>query len=314
MLRRPSPSSGPLERGLAAAVHEGGEVDLDARADMVRSSRPETARRSVADGLGFEAADGQAVRGAEFVGVDFGLLVVGVTDCLVGAGEHDRCGCSRLMRPAVLDEPVGQVVEQLGVGGRLAQGAEVVDGGDDAPAEEVVPDAVDHDAGGEGVGGVDDPFGQFEAGRLRIVDCGLRIEGFEEAAGGEGGRGFGVAADEDVFVGGVAVGGGEGVETGRGWIVRVRSVFVEEGGDGGRGGELLEGVRRVAWSWAGSVRSWSSRHCSTVRGGGACGRETWGWRGGCGASERRARSRASQPLAGALGMLGSGTGLSANSR
>ena len=37
------------------------------------------------------------------------------------------------------------------MGGTLAKVAEVVDGAHQAPSEEVVPDPVDHDPGGEGV-------------------------------------------------------------------------------------------------------------------------------------------------------------------
>src|SRR5207249_4779361 len=56
-----------------------------------------------------------------------------------------------------------QPVEQFWVRRAVAVEAEVVGGGDQAAAEVVVPDAVHDDAGGERVGGVDDPVGQASA-------------------------------------------------------------------------------------------------------------------------------------------------------
>ena len=52
-----------------------------------------------------------------------------------------------LDRPAVGDEPAGQPVEQLGVRRGLAPRAEVAGRGDDAPAEVVLPDAIDQHPG-----------------------------------------------------------------------------------------------------------------------------------------------------------------------
>ena len=51
-----------------------------------------------------------------------------------------------LDRPAVLHKTRGEVIQQFRVGGRLAGGTEIVHSGDDSPAEQVLPDAVDHDS------------------------------------------------------------------------------------------------------------------------------------------------------------------------
>ena len=69
---------------------------------------------------------------------------------LIGATEHelaDQC----LDRPAVLHERDSQVVEQLGMARRLPGCPEVVGRRDQSATEQMQPDAVDHDAGGERV-------------------------------------------------------------------------------------------------------------------------------------------------------------------
>ena len=68
------------------------------------------------------------------------------------------------------------------MGGRDAHGAEVVDGGHDAPTEEVVPNPVGGDAGGEWVCSGDDLFSQFKpAGGLARWRDFFAAEGGEEA-------------------------------------------------------------------------------------------------------------------------------------
>ena len=69
----------------------------------------------------------------------------------------------RLERPAPGDQLAGQPVEQLGMAGFLAHGAEVVGRLDDPFAEMVLPDPVDQHARQERVGrGIDHPPGQLE--------------------------------------------------------------------------------------------------------------------------------------------------------
>ena len=65
-------------------------------------------------------------------------------------------------QPVRRDEPAGEVVEQLRVRRRLAELAEVVGRGDEAGAEQPVPDAVDEHARGERVVGDWRRLGQLE--------------------------------------------------------------------------------------------------------------------------------------------------------
>ena len=85
---------------------------------------------------------------------------------LVGRGQHDLA-VQRLDRPAGGDESAGQPVEQLGVAGPFAQDAEVAGGGDQPPAEVVLPDPVDHHARGQRVVGTRDRAGQLEPAAAR---------------------------------------------------------------------------------------------------------------------------------------------------
>ena len=80
---------------------------------------------------------------------------------LVGARQHDQA-VQRLERPALVLEPGGQVVEQLGMAGRRAAGAEVAGGRHQRLAEVVHPDAVDDDPAGERIVGRRDRPGQVE--------------------------------------------------------------------------------------------------------------------------------------------------------
>ena len=62
-----------------------------------------------------------------------------------------------LEAPALGDELAGEPVEEIGMGGACAVASEVVGRVRDAGPEVVLPDAVDDDAGGEGVGGAGQP-------------------------------------------------------------------------------------------------------------------------------------------------------------
>ena len=81
---------------------------------------------------------------------------------MVSAAEGDFAN-ERLNGPAVLDKAKGKVVEEFGVAGKLAGLAEVVGCADDAFAEEVFPNAVGHDAGGQRIFGISDPVSEFES-------------------------------------------------------------------------------------------------------------------------------------------------------
>ena len=114
----------------------------------------------VADHFDLEPAVGHAPQQA-VVGVDAGeaRIVVGA-EPVGAAGQDQAVKC--LQAPAVLDEPVGQPVEQLGMGRRLAHRAEVARGSHQADAEVVLPDPVDDHASRQGVGRVDQPVRQGE--------------------------------------------------------------------------------------------------------------------------------------------------------
>ncbi len=86
---------------------------------------------------------------------------------LVDTRKHDQA-VQRLDRPAAVDESAGEVVEQLGVRWGEPSAAEVVLGGDEATAEVVLPDPVDHHAGGQRIGRPSQPIGQGEAAAPRV--------------------------------------------------------------------------------------------------------------------------------------------------
>ena len=165
-------------RGAAVGV-DGGGLDVGAEEGLIEGAGE--GEDGVAEGVGVEAAAVGAPE--EFVFGVFGVggLPVGVVGGeggeLVGAGE-DEAADEFFEGPAVGDEVVGEVVEEEGVGGGVASGAEVVDGADKAFTEEVHPDAVDEDAGGEGVLRVGDSSSRtlMVSGRLgpvfsRVLIC-----------------------------------------------------------------------------------------------------------------------------------------------
>src|SRR5438132_1655777 len=110
--------------------------------------------------------------------------------------ESSRLGASKLASMGgadeVFDEPGGlagfngEVVEQFAVAGGFVLGTQVFETGGEAGAEELFPEAVGEDSGGEGVFGGDDPFGEVEAGEAGgIFDFGISI--FDLKKGGDGG-------------------------------------------------------------------------------------------------------------------------------
>ena len=72
--------------------------------------------------------------------------------------RRKRC----LRSQPLIAEVEGEPVEQLGVGGEFAGDAEVAGASDQAGAEDVLPEAIDGDAGGERVVGVEQPSGEAE--------------------------------------------------------------------------------------------------------------------------------------------------------
>jgi hypothetical protein len=93
----------------------------------------------------------------------------------------------------------------------LAEDAEVIDAGDEAAAEEVMPNAVDEDARGERIRRISDFLGEFQtAARLRRKVLLRSGDGFQKSMRNRFSGCSAVAADEEQFVGGIAVEHGEG--------------------------------------------------------------------------------------------------------
>ena len=125
----------------------------------------------IADRLGAEADPGaageQAVLGVGGVGLCRGGGRLAVGRAADDLAEH------RLLAPlVVVAEAEGEMVEQFRVGGFRAGRAEILEGFHEAEAEELFPEAVDHDPGGERVvlgnqpAGEGEPVGRGVIGKL----------------------------------------------------------------------------------------------------------------------------------------------------
>jgi hypothetical protein len=105
--------------------------------------------------------------------------------------------------PAVFHEVLGEKVEQFGVVRAFAGFAEIVDGADDAFAEVPAPYAIHHDAGGQGIGGVDEPVGELEA--AAAMEFGGSVVAGEDGRYGAGGIFAGIveiAANQNLLLDG----------------------------------------------------------------------------------------------------------------
>ena len=91
--------------------------------------------------------------------------------------------------PAGFHELNGEPIQQVGVGGRLGLGPEVLEGGHDSVAEQLRPPAVDRHPGSEGVVFANEPAGEVEA-----VAWGSLLQ-LGKAGGGVGGD-LGIWAEE----------------------------------------------------------------------------------------------------------------------
>ena len=65
-------------------------------------------------------------------------------------------------RPAVAHQSASQIIEQLGVGGRIAAGAEIAGCADQSLPEQMVPDPIDPHARGQRIPGAGDRLSQFQ--------------------------------------------------------------------------------------------------------------------------------------------------------
>ncbi len=199
----------------------------------------------VADELGIDAPAGLAGE-KPVVGVTGDEVARGDGGTAVGLAVHDEPD-HVLHVPAGVAELAGKPVKEGGVGRGLALRAEVVEDLGKAGAEELLPEAVHDDAGGEGVFRGEEPVGKVET--VELSWGGL-------VAGGEGDRERGlhhvagfdhpVAAWEDADGAGLATFGDDA--TGEGGLVVGDGLpgVVEEGaGAGELGCLLLEGVHET---------------------------------------------------------------------
>ena len=81
-----------------------------------------------------------------------------------------------LETPAVLDEVSGQPIQKLRVGWRIAFHAKFARRTNDAFAEVMMPNAVDHHPGGQGILGIGQDFRERCAPASLLNLCRLRIE------------------------------------------------------------------------------------------------------------------------------------------
>src|ERR1700682_6449806 len=88
----------------------------------------------------------------------------------------------RLDGPAALDEPGCQIIEQLRMCRSGSALAEVARCDDQALAEMILPDAIDHAPRRQRIRRVGDPLGEFEASATLKLRSLLRIEDLQESA------------------------------------------------------------------------------------------------------------------------------------
>lgn len=136
----------------------------------------------VADDFGVEADAGAAGKEAVF-GVGFEVDRISGGGLLVGLSENYFLD-EGFDIPTGFDEFEGEVVEEFWVTGPHALPAKVFRGFNNPSAEELLPEAIHGDAGGEGILLIDEPVGEVHAG-------GDFAGGFER-----GKKGGGVAGDD----------------------------------------------------------------------------------------------------------------------
>ena len=116
----------------------------------------------VADDFGIEPGAGAAGE-EEVFGISFKINRVAGRGLLVGFREDERLH-EGFHIPTGFHELEGEMVEEFGVAGPHPLGSKVFGGFDDSGAEELLPETIDGDAGGEGVFLIDQPVGEVHAG------------------------------------------------------------------------------------------------------------------------------------------------------
>src|SRR3989442_11458541 len=124
----------------------------------------------------------------------------------VGARGHEEAD-ELFCRPALAAVRVCKPIEELRVTWPFAERAKVIHRGDEALAKEVMPNAVHHHPGQEGIGRLEDALGQLEAPTTfphrGLVRSGQR---FEKAARHLLPQLSGLASDEDLLIDAGALG------------------------------------------------------------------------------------------------------------
>ncbi len=180
MLRRPSPSSGPLSLGRPAPLQIGSQIDRHARPELPPIEPARNGQDRVANRLALEPPQPHAMH----EGVGRILLVGGRGSArhLIRPREDQRAN-QPLGAPALGGELMSQIIEQFGMARRLAQHAEIIDTRHDAGAEQMVPDSVNHHPGNQRIVGGDQPAGQLQPSTARAgLKLAARGKGFERPA------------------------------------------------------------------------------------------------------------------------------------
>jgi hypothetical protein len=156
---------------------------------------PADRQEGIANGFSFQAAD-RKMGEENIVGVGR-AGGGGLAGGLPGFGDDNEADEAF---KGIADKPGSEIIEQFWMGWSCAEAAEVIGGGDQAATEEMMPDAVHDDAGGEGIIRTGEIFSQLEAGTFG-GDVRLGIERFQEAAGDTFTWLFVVATSEEGLIG-----------------------------------------------------------------------------------------------------------------
>src|SRR5690606_22145970 len=88
----------------------------------------------------------------------------------IRATQYQRAN-QLFLRPAIVHEAGGEMVEQFRMGRNFSSGTEVVDAADDPLAEQLLPDAVDDNASSQWITSVGQPVSELQATTLTCRNC-----------------------------------------------------------------------------------------------------------------------------------------------